>query len=71
MAEIETRMIEQGLPRSRVFLEPLDRLGILEAIRGPASSERLVRQFGLTVEDGLAEVIADDLLVDHIDPGSF
>ena len=57
-------MAERQLPRAKVFLQRLDRRGIVEAVTGPADSERLRQHYGLTVEDGLAGEIADDLLVD-------
>src|SRR5262249_25300574 len=36
LAEIDRRLAEAKLPRAKVFLKPLDRRGIIEAIRGPA-----------------------------------
>jgi WD40 repeat protein len=64
LAEIDRRLVEAKLPRTKVFLKPLDRRGIIEAIRGPASPGRLRRQYRLGVEAGLPEVIADNLLTD-------
>lgn len=64
LAEVEARLAERKLPRAKVFLERLGRLGVIEAVQGPTRSKRLQDQYGLTVEDGLAEVIADDLLED-------
>ncbi|MEZ6057048.1 MAG: SUMF1/EgtB/PvdO family nonheme iron enzyme [Planctomycetaceae bacterium] len=65
LAEIEKRLISYELPRSKVFLEPLNRKGIMEAVRGPMSSDRLRQHYGLQVETGLAEIIADDLAEDR------
>jgi len=65
LAELEAQLIERSLPRTRVFLEPLDRRGIIEVVRGPTLSERLRKHYGLTVEDDLPEIIADDLLEDR------
>ena len=65
LAEIEKQVAEVKLPRTKVFLERLDRRGIIEVVTGPAQVERLQQQYGLTVEDGLAELIADDLLEDR------
>ncbi len=45
-----------------MFFKPLDRRGIIEAIRGPSRPGRLERQYRLAIEDGLPEVIADNLL---------
>jgi hypothetical protein len=65
LAELESQLIAYELPRTKIFLEPLDRRGIIEVVQGPARSERLRERYGLTVEDGLAEIIADDLLEDR------
>ncbi len=64
LAEIETRLVEFKVPRSKLFLEPLDRRGISEAVLGPTTSDRLRERYGLTIEQGLPEIMADDLLVD-------
>jgi WD40 repeat protein len=64
LAEIDRRLAEAKLPRSKVFLKPLDRRGIMEAIRGPARPGRLLRQYRLTIEEGLPEAIAEDLIAD-------
>ena len=64
LPEIEQQLKGRKLARSKIFLERLDRKGIVEAVSGVARSKRLSNQYGLTVEDGLAEVIADDLLED-------
>ena len=64
LAELDRRLAEAKLPRTPVFLKPLDRRGIIEAIRGPARPGRLQRQYRLAIEDGLPEVIADNLLAD-------
>lgn len=65
LAELESQLIAFELPRTRVFLEALDRRGVIEVVRGPTRTKRLQEQFGLTIEDGLAEIIADDLLADR------
>jgi hypothetical protein len=65
LAELESQLIAYELPRTKIFLEPLDRRGIIEVVQGPARSKRLRERYGLTVEDGLAEIIADDLLEDR------
>lgn len=64
LAEIESQLAEYKLSRSKVFLERLGRLGVIEAVQGPTRSQRLRDHYGLTVEEGLAEIIADDLLAD-------
>lgn len=65
LAEVEMELKRQELPRTKVFLEPLDRHGILEVVKGPTRSKRLREHYGLTVEEGLAHLIADDLLADR------
>ena len=64
LAELDRRLAEAKLPRTKVFLKPLDCRGIIEAIRGPARPGRLQRQYRLAIEEGLPEVIADNLLAD-------
>ena len=64
LAELDRRLAEAKLPRTKVFLKQLDRRGIIEAIRGPARPGRLQRQYRLAIEEGLPEVIADNLLAD-------
>jgi formylglycine-generating enzyme required for sulfatase activity len=63
-AEIDRRLSEAGLDRSRQFLKPLERRGVAEAVRGPAREERLRKRYRIQVEDGLPERIADDLVAD-------
>lgn len=64
LAEIDARLGEHKLPRAKVFLQRLGRLGVIEAVQGPTRSPRLRDHYGLTVEKSLAEFIADDLLAD-------
>ncbi len=68
LPELEARLAEQRLPRGRLFLESLDRRGIIAAVEGPARSERLRAAFGIQIEDGLSGEIADDLLADRESP---
>lgn len=65
LAEIETRCADADLRPAKVFLERLDRRGILEAITGPATTPQLRRFYGLTVADGLPEEISGDMLADE------
>ncbi len=65
LAELDEKLKAFQLPRKLVFLEPLSRRGIIEVVQGPARSQRLRDHYGLKVDDGLAEIIADDLLEDH------
>ena len=68
LAELEAQLATFELPRTKLFLESLDRRGIIEVVRGPTRSARLRERYGLTIEDGLAEIIADDLLEDRGSP---
>ncbi len=65
LAEIEARCATAKLARTSLFLERLDRTGIIEAIEGIANDRGLASHYGLTVEAGLAGEIADDLLADR------
>ncbi|MCB0191714.1 MAG: CHAT domain-containing protein [Anaerolineae bacterium] len=73
LADIETRLTEYRLPRAKIFLQRLEKKGIVEAIVGPARSERL-KNFGLTIAEELPEgeklqdIIAEDLLEDRESP---
>ncbi len=61
LAEVLQLLDAEKLPRARVEVAHLDRDGIEEAVRGPASSDRLQRQYGLEVAPELPARIADDL----------
>ncbi len=65
LAEIEKHFAEAKLPRALLFLERLNRAGIIEAIEEATRDQRLVDYYGLTVQEGLAAEIADDLLADR------
>jgi hypothetical protein len=79
LAAIERRLAEAMLPRAKMLIEPLDRRGIVEAVRGPGRlvrsdgdrverpvlSERLVARYGLEIDEDLPGLIADDLLADR------
>lgn len=68
LAEIEARLRVATLPWSKLYLDRLDRRGIVEIIEGPARVARLRQQYRLSIASGLAGVIADDLLEDHDAP---
>ncbi|MBK9094597.1 MAG: ATP-binding protein [Anaerolineae bacterium] len=69
LAEIKERLAEAGLPRGEVFLERLNRSGIVEIVTGPRRTERLRAQYGLEIGDPLLPgQIADDLLADRESP---
>ncbi len=67
-AEIDELLADAQVPRSRIFLERLSRDGAIAAITGPVDDLRLTSQYQLKIEDGLPEVIADDLLADPDTP---
>ncbi|HKY44138.1 MAG TPA: AAA family ATPase [Pyrinomonadaceae bacterium] len=66
--EIEQKLQEHKLPHAKVFLDALDRQGIIQAITGITKGPRLQRKYGLTVEKGLPEIIADRLASDPDSP---
>ncbi len=68
LAEVTGRLNEAGLAYSPMFLEPLGRKGIVEAIEGPMRDRRLGSYYRLEIDDGLAAIIADDLRVDRGSP---
>jgi WD40 repeat protein len=68
LAEMEKRLTDHDLFHTKVFLERLDHDGIIEAITGPARVARLQQHYKLRITDGLAEIIADDLLEDRDSP---
>jgi WD40 repeat protein len=68
LAEIDKQLGENRLNRSLVFLAPMDRRGIIEAIARPSRAKRLQEHYGLAIEEGLPEIIADDLLEDRDSP---
>jgi WD40 repeat protein len=68
LPEIEARLADRRLPRGRLFLQGLDRRGIIAAVEGATRGERLRNAYGLQIDDGLAAEIADDLLADPDSP---
>ena len=68
LPEIEQQLLDHRLYLHKVFLARLDRNGVLEAITGMVRDERLAKHYHLAVADGLADVIADDLLADAESP---
>ncbi len=65
LSEIEEMLEEKGLPRAKLFLQPLQKKDILQAIIGITQNERTQKHYQLQIEEGLPEIIADDLLEDH------
>jgi WD40 repeat protein len=52
------------IPQNKVFIDILKRNEVIEIVQGLTSSERLRRNYRVSIETGLAEIIADDLLED-------
>jgi WD40 repeat protein len=67
LAEIKEQMKVHKLYSDEVFLERLDRAGIIDVVTGPAHAPRLQNKYRLTIEVDLPGLIADTLLAD---PGS-
>jgi hypothetical protein len=64
LPEIKQALKDHRLYLTETFLERLDRRGIMESITCVMRSDRLRSHYGLSVADGLAEIVADDLLDD-------
>ncbi len=64
LAEVLRALDADKLPRSRVEVQHLDREGIAEVVEGPASTERLRRQYRVEIEPQLGDEIAGDLSED-------
>src|SRR5262249_8317075 len=62
LAHVLRLLDDEKLPRARVEVTHLDRDGIKEAVLGPASSDRLQRQYSLEVAPELPARIAGDLI---------
>ena len=63
-SDIEALLEQKGLARAKLFLQPLQKKDIIQAIVGITQNERTQKQYGLQIEEGLPEIIADDLLED-------
>ncbi|MEM7533886.1 MAG: CHAT domain-containing protein [Chloroflexota bacterium] len=68
LADIEDAIKTQRLQRTKLFLSRLNRADIIEAVTGVVRSTRLQTHYRLTIEPGLAEIIADDMLEDPDSP---
>ena len=68
LSEIQHQLEPRGLAYEKVFLQGLSREAILAVVRGVTSTRRLQSHFGLNIEAGLPEVIADDLQSDRESP---
>jgi hypothetical protein len=68
LSEIQHQLEPRQLPYEKVFLQQLDRDAIRQVVGGIAGTRRLKDHYGLTVEDGLPELIADHLVTDRDSP---
>lgn len=73
-AELEKHLNDKAIPFGKMFLETLDRRGMMEAVTGLTKDKALVDKFGLVIREErpgeLAETIAGDLLEDHDSPNA-
>lgn len=53
------------IPRIKLPVDSLDKEDIVEVVNGLTSSPRLIQHYQLTIEDGLADLIAYNLLLNH------
>lgn len=66
--EFITAFNTHRIPFEDIFLKPLEKADIIEVIEGLASTESLKRKYTLTIEPGLANQIADELIADKESP---
>ena len=66
--EIQKKLEVHKVEFDKVFLEGLDRDAIVEVVRGIVSTQRLRKHYGVRLHERLADIIADDLLVDRDSP---
>ena len=64
LPEVEQALRRDGLVAPGIFVSSLTRAEIVEAIAGVAKTKRSREKWGLSIENGLAERIADRLLED-------
>lgn len=64
LPEFEDALQNARLPRTKLLLRRLDRTAIIDAIVGPTTTKRLRLHYGLSYDDNLPTLIADDLLRD-------
>lgn len=66
--EIEEYCKKYELPRSKVFIEHIDKADILDIFKGISSTAKLQARYNIKIEDGLPEIIASDLMSDQDAP---
>ena len=67
-SDLEKALRKKHIDREEIFLDKLDKEGIMEIVEGLASTERLRRRYKLEIEPGLPLMIANDLLADKDSP---
>lgn len=67
-SEVDKAFSTLGLPKEKVFLDKLDKRGVEEVVKGIASSPQLFNKYSTKIEEGLAELIAANLLLDQNSP---
>ena len=68
LPEIQKQLELRDLGHRNVFLEGLDRDAVIEIVNGLTATRRLREQYGLAIEPGLAQTIANDLVTDADSP---
>jgi WD40 repeat protein len=68
LPEIQKQLEIRNIGHGKVFLEGLDREAVKEVVNGLTATRRLRQQYGLDIEPGLPESIADDLVSDPDSP---
>ena len=66
--ELQKQLDQLKLGYGKVFLEGLDRAAIIEVVKGVTGTGRLRDQYGVALQAGLPELLADDLLDDRDSP---
>ena len=66
--ELQKQLDQHGVSFGRVFIEGLDREAIIEIVKGLTGTRRLREHYGLQLQAGLPELLADDLLADRDSP---
>ncbi|QQS28466.1 MAG: CHAT domain-containing protein [Sphingobacteriales bacterium] len=64
-SEIDLRIKQATIPRTRSFIEPLTKQGIGQVVNSLTLSKRAQAFYNLNVETGLSDLIANDLLSDR------
>lgn len=64
-SEIDMRIKQATIPRTRSFIEPLTKEGIIDVFKGLTENRQAKLAYNLSVETGLPDIIAADLLRDR------